>query len=75
MIRVALKMEPSYSEYYNNNGEHDEVIDKVVGATLLKDWSILEWTERSLALVYCGDQSDLTPEVISIAKKTFKNAW
>jgi hypothetical protein len=75
MKRVALKMGPSYEEYYNLHGEHEEVIDKVVGATLLADWKILEWTESSLALVYCGDQSDLTPEVISIAKKVFKEAW
>jgi hypothetical protein len=75
MKRVALKMGPSYEEYYNLHGEHEKVIDKVVGATLLADWGIIEWTERSLALVYRGDPSDLTPEVVSIAKKVFKEAW
>lgn len=73
--RVALKMEPSYSEYYNNNGEHDRVISAVEEATGLSDWEILEWTDNSLALVYDDDSSDLTPEIIAIAKNVFKKAW
>lgn len=73
--RVALKMGPSYSEYYNNNGEHERVIDAVANATGLLDWEILEWTEGSLALTYLGDPSDLTPEVITTAKKVFSKAW
>lgn len=73
--RVALKIEPSYSEYYNNNGEHDRVIAAVEEATGLSDWEILEWTDNSLALVYDDDSSDLTPEIIAIAKNVFKKAW
>lgn len=74
MIRVALKSDLSYTQYYDDE-IHEEIIDKVVGATLLADWEILEWTERSLALVYTGEPSDLTPEVVSIAKKVFSKAW
>lgn len=73
--RVALKMEPSYSEYYNNNGEHDRVIAAVEKATGLSDWEILRWTDNSLALVCDDDSSDLTPEIVAIAKKVFKKAW
>lgn len=75
MKRVALKMDPSYEEYYDLHGEHQKVEDAVTEATGLSDWAILRWTEHSLALVYCGDHSDLTPEIISIAKKVFKKSW
>lgn len=74
--KVALKRDGlSYSEYYDMNGEHDRVVDAVANATGLSDWGIIEWTERSLALIYRGDQSDLTPEIVSIAKKVFSKAW
>lgn len=73
--RVALKMQSSYEEYYNLHGEHERVIDAVANATGLSDWGILEWTGRSLALTYLGDPSDLTPEVITTAKKVFRKAW
>lgn len=74
--KVALKSGGlSYSEYYDMNGEHDRVVDAVANATGLSDWEIIEWTERSLALTYLGDPSDLTPEIVSIAKKVFSKAW
>lgn len=75
MKRVALKMEPSYEEYYDLHGEHQKVKDAVTEATGLSDWEILEWTDNSLALVYDDDSSDLTPEIIAIAKNVFKKAW
>lgn len=57
------------------NGEHDRVVDAVANATGLSDWRIIEWNERSLALIYSGVPSDLTPEIVSIAKKVFSKAW
>lgn len=72
--RVAIESDLSYTQYYDDE-IHEEIIDAVVGATLLADWSVLRCAERSVALMYCGDPSDLTPKVISIAKNTFKKAW
>lgn len=72
--RVALRYAKSYDEFYDDD-KHNAVAKKVEDVTSLPGWYVGEWGDGAIALVYTGDESDLTPEIVAIARNTFKKAW
>lgn len=72
--RVALRYAKSYEEFYDDD-KHNAVAKQVEDVTGLPGWYVGEWGDGAIALVYSGDESDLTPEIVAIARNTFKKAW
>ena len=72
--RVALRYAKSYEEFYDDD-KHNAVAKQVEDITGLPGWYVGEWGDGAIALVYSGDESDLTPEIVAIARNTFKKAW
>lgn len=72
--RVALRYAKSYNEFYDDD-KHNAVAKQVEDVTGLPGWYVGEWGDGAIALVYSGDESDLTPEIVATARNTFKKAW
>ena len=72
--RVALRYAKSYNEFYDDD-KHNAVAKQVEDVTGLQGWYVGEWGDGAIALVYSGDESDLTPEIVATARNIFKKAW
>ena len=72
--RVALRYAKSYEEFYDDD-KHNAVAKQVEDVTGLPGWYVGEWGDGAIALVYSGDESDLTPEIVATARNIFKKAW
>lgn len=72
--RVALRYAKSYDEFYDDD-KHNAVAKQVEDVTGLPGWYVGEWGDGAIALVYTGDEIDLTPEIVAIARNIFKKAW
>ena len=72
--RVALRYAKSYEEFYDDD-KHNAVAKQVEDVTGLQGWYVGEWGDGAIALVYSGDESDLTPEIVATARNIFKKAW
>ena len=72
--RVALRYAKSYEEFYDDD-KHNAVAKRVEDVTGLQGWYVGEWGDGAIALVYSGDESDLTPEIVATARNIFKKAW
>lgn len=72
--RVALRYAKSYNEFYDDD-KHNAVAKQVEDVTGLPGWYVGEWGDGAIALVYSGDESDLTPEIVATARNIFKKAW
>ena len=72
--RVALRYAKSYNEFYDDD-KHNAVAKQVEDVTGLQGWYVGEWGDGAIALVYSGDESDLTPQIVATARNIFKKAW
>lgn len=67
-------MQSPYNEFYDDD-KHNAVAKQVEDVTGLPGWYVGEWGDGAIALVYSGDESDLTPEIVATARNIFKKAW